>query len=77
MQAKKFLNNSLNRTEETFQLNLSFIEMHIIMRAMSEYSNNAYQAKHGTPNYHHAEAAEKLHDEMTFTYCDQIAEPVS
>lgn len=53
---------------QTFTLELSFIEMHIIMKAMSEYSSQNYNPRYGTPNNEHAEAAEKLHDELTEIY---------
>ena len=68
MQAQTF---NTGTTEQTFKLELSFTEMHIIMQAMSTYAH-----KHGygqwnssAPNYAHAEAAEKLHDGLTEIYC--------
>lgn len=57
-------------TDERFQLDLSFIEMHIIMNAMTAYMMNGYTLARGDEevNYSHAEAAEKLHNEMTEFY---------
>jgi hypothetical protein len=59
-------------TTETFKLELSFIEMHILIQAM-----NTYAHKHGygqwntsAPNEAHATAAETFHDELTNIYCD-------
>lgn len=59
-----------NSIDQKFTLELSSIEMHILMQAMSIYG-----ARHGygqwdskTPNGSHADASEKLHDEMTEIY---------
>ncbi len=37
MKATKNLNNSLNVTEHTFQLELDFVELHTIKRAIKKY----------------------------------------
>lgn len=71
MKAQK-TKKTLNVTDDVFQLELSFVEMHIIMKAMSEYQRLLYNP-HGRKigvdyNVCHAEAAEKLHNELTELY---------
>lgn len=61
-----------NITGEVFILELTFIEMHIVMQAMSTYGYKHGYGQWNTmkPNEDHAEAAEQLHDELTKLYCD-------
>lgn len=60
-----------NGTDERFTLELSFVEMHIIMQAMNAYAHKTGygQWTTATPNQSHAEAAEELHDSLTEIYC--------
>lgn len=57
-------------TNQTFTLELSFIEMHIIQKALSCYGYKHGYGAWDTPaaSQEHADAAEKLHDEMTEIY---------
>ena len=59
--------------DQRFQLDLSFIEMHIIMKAMGAYeSKMGYGGWNETPaSDGHINAAEKLHTELTDAYCQE------
>jgi len=55
--------------DQQFTLQLSFIEMHIVMQAMQAYHRDGYgTANADKPNWAHSEAAEKLHDELLEIY---------
>ncbi len=71
MKAKVVAHETGFTTNKTYHLELSFIEMHVLSKAMSNYSNRGYgQHDSSAPNYHHAEAAEKFHDEFSDLYND-------
>lgn len=54
------------KTDQQFELQLSFIEMHFLMNAISAYQHTSkfYQT---TPE--HQDGTSQLHDEMTELYC--------
>jgi len=57
---------------DTYTLNLSFVEMHILINAMQEYQragNNPSTNKPENFNVAHANAAEQLYSEMVDFYC--------
>lgn len=59
---------------QVFNLELDFTEMHIIMKAMSEYQRVGFNPTGTEPqnfNEHHANAAEKLSDELTDLFCTE------
>lgn len=61
--------------KDVFELKLSFVEMHIIMKAMAEYARCGYNPRDTkTDNFNeaHAIVAEKLSDKLTDIFCNKL-----